>query len=120
MKSLIKIMLIIFMLLPVTVSYAGDVCFTLQWDPPTTNVDGSVCNDLDHYIVYWGASSGQYNNSSAPIAHPTTSYSSCFPPGKYYFVVTAVDTSNNESPYSNEVIKDLLDNVSCQGPVNLR
>ncbi len=61
-------------------------------------------NDLDHYTLYYGTTSGVYTVSqvyqktitSATIYGLTTNTT-------YYFVLTATNTSNKESAYSNEV-----------------
>jgi len=78
---------------------AGDV--TLAWDAVSaTNLDG--------YKVYYGTSPAVY---FTPIAVPETQTtytvpSSNFQPGQiYYFAVTAYDSLENESGYSNEVSK---------------
>ncbi len=89
----------------------------LFWDAPTTNADGTSLYDLAGYKVYWGKSSGNYTNSVIAdrcYSCPTGSGGSgsdweCVailePNTTYYFVVTAYDTSANESAYSNEVSK---------------
>jgi len=78
----------------------------LLWDAPTTNADGTALTDLAGYKIYYGASPGSY--SIVVDVGNTTSYDfTNLPTGTYYFVITAYDTSNNESSYSNEVIKTL-------------
>lgn len=73
---------------------------TLTWD-------ASGESDLDHYIVYWGATSGDYSNNSGDIGL-VTEYSVEIPDDDqvYYFAITAVDESGLESDFSNEVSTD--------------
>ena len=70
---------------------------TISWNANTEP-------DMASYNVYRGTTSGVYTSHNT-ITHPTTSF---FPPDllvdtRYFFVVTAVDTSANESANSNEV-----------------
>jgi hypothetical protein len=60
--------------------------------------------NLDHYVVYWGTSSGNYSMSEI-IPSNTTSHSvtGLATDTRYYFTVTAVDVSDNESTVSREV-----------------
>ncbi len=78
---------------------------TISWDAPGTNEDGTPLTDLVGYNVYYGPSPGNYTQT-IDIGNYTT-VSIDLPSGTYYFVVTAYDTSGNESSYSNEVIKSL-------------
>jgi hypothetical protein len=81
---------------------------TLSWNAPTQNTDGSPYNDAAGYRIYWGTSQGNYTNShtlsgvglQTYVVEPLT-------PGTWYFVVTAFDTSGNESGYSNVANKTL-------------
>ena len=70
---------------------------TLTWDPNSES-------DLSHYIVYWGLSSDNYSENSGDIGL-VTEYSVDIPDDgqTYFFAVTAVNTSDLESDYSNEV-----------------
>ncbi len=86
-------------------SQAGQA--TLTWDANTEA-------DLAGYKVYYGTSPSSYN-TSINIGNVTT-YSLTLNDGAtYYFAVTAYDTSNNESGYSNKVSKSL--GVTNQPPV---
>jgi Bacterial Ig-like domain len=67
--------------------------------------------DFSGYRVYYGTAPGTYLQAvgTGIYAGNTTSYTV---PGltsgtRYYFAVTAIDGSGNESPYSNEVFKDI-------------
>ena len=79
---------------------------TLTWNAPTTNADGSPLTDLAGYKIYYGTSSGNYS-VSVDVRNVTTYTVDSLSSGKYYFAVTAYDTSNNESGYSNEVSKQI-------------
>jgi len=64
-------------------SYALDV--TLEWDANTQP-------DLDHYVVFWGTSSGIYTTNSGNIDSQTTySATGLFDGTTYYFAVKAYD-----------------------------
>jgi hypothetical protein len=88
---------------------AGSV--TLTWEGPTTNADSvnSPLADLAGYRVYMSTTAGSYGsipastvNASAPGATQQSTIAS-LAAGRYYFVVTASDTSGNESVVSNEI-----------------
>ena len=85
---------------------------TLAWDAPTTNTDGSPLNpatDLSQYKIYYGTASLTYTTVVNVINPGTTTISQTLnlSPGTYYFSVTTVDTSGQESSYSNEVMKTI-------------
>ncbi|OFZ10703.1 MAG: hypothetical protein A2Z20_12700 [Bdellovibrionales bacterium RBG_16_40_8] len=81
----------------------GDLV-TLTWDAPTTNTDGSPLSDLAGYKVYYGGQSKVYATTIDTADMVNNSYGiSGLAPNTYYFAVTAYDSSNNESDYSNEV-----------------
>lgn len=90
----------------------------LTWDSPTTNADGTPLTDLARYRLYWGTVSGTYTNSfdvptCVACPAPTNPINEVFCLGSFprgqtlYLAVTAIDTSNNESAYSNEVFKTM-------------
>ena len=77
----------------------------LAWDPPTSP-------DVDGYRVYYGIASRTYG---APInvGNVTTYTLNGLSSGViYYIAVTAYDTANNESDYSNEVSGQITETVS--------
>lgn len=82
---------------------------TLSWAPPTQREDLSTLNtnELSGFKIYYGTSSGVYAQS-VTINNPNqTSYEiNNLGNGRYYFVITALDSDGNESTYSNEAIKD--------------
>jgi trimeric autotransporter adhesin len=79
---------------------------TIFWDAPTTNADGTVLTDLAGYRIYYGTSPGDYP-SNIDVGNVTTYVFSNLAAGTYYLVITAYDTSGNESSYSNEISKTL-------------
>lgn len=98
MKKILALTLCL-LILPCLVM-AADV--NLSWDAPTTNEDGTPLTDLSGYKVYYGNLSGEYNNTE-DVGNLTTYKVTNLGDGEWYFVVTAYDTSGNESAYSNEV-----------------
>ena len=95
------------------------VCVDFQ--PPTENTDGSPLTDLAGYKIYYGFAARAYG---APIDLPdptATSFTGTADgvfvipnPGPnggvvpVYVAMTALDSSGNESAYSNEVLKDAV------------
>lgn len=72
---------------------------TFEWNANTEH-------DLDHYVVYWGTSSGgPYPEKSSDIPKDTTTYqlTSLAENTKHYFVVRAVDNQGNESADGEEI-----------------
>ncbi len=76
----------------------------VSWDPNTET-------DISHYNFYQVYQGDYKRINKGPIRHPTTTYT--FVPkvtdefdGPLCFVVTAVDTSGNESDYSDTVCVD--------------
>jgi hypothetical protein len=77
----------------------------LRWQAPTQNVDGTPLTDLAGYVIYWGSSSRNYTGSQTINSSTVTQWEATVAPGTYYFAMTAFDAENNESSYSNEVLK---------------
>ena len=77
---------------------------TLNWWP-----NGEP--NLDHYVVYWGTSSGSYTSSTI-VSRDITNYEiiGLSSGTKYYFVITAVDDQGDESAFSREVYWKKYDN----------
>jgi hypothetical protein len=70
---------------------------TLDWDP-------SSMPNLDHYVLYWGTSSGNYSMSEVIPSDTTTHRVTGLAANtRYYFTVSAVDVDDNESTVSREV-----------------
>lgn len=78
---------------------------TLSWDSPTANADGTPLTDLAGFKVYYGTSSGNYNNF-IDVGNVSSYTLDNIPPGTTtYFAITAYDTEGNESIFSNETNK---------------
>ena len=80
---------------------------SLTWDAPLTNADDSPLTDLAGYQVYWGTTSAAYE-TPVDVGDVTEYTVDGLDSGaRYYFSVTAYDTSGNESAFSNEASKDI-------------
>ncbi len=71
---------------------------TLRWNANTEP-------DLDHYRVYYGTSPGLYSVFDQIVALTTVTLSGLKDGVPYYFAITAVDNSGNESGFSTELTK---------------
>jgi len=83
---------------------AASALTTLAWDAVSHP-------SLSGYRVYFGTASGTYLQPPGQGIN-VGNVTSFTVPGlssgiRYFFAVTAFDTSNNESTYSNEVFKDI-------------
>ncbi len=80
----------------------------LIWEAPTTNSDGTPLTDLAGYKIYYRTSSGSYGTPINVSDENATNYTvDGISSDRWCFVVTAYDTSRNESNYSNEVCTDI-------------
>lgn len=77
----------------------------LRWQAPSENVDGTPLTDLAGFTIYWGSTSRSYTGSQTINSPTATEWEATVPMGEYYFAMTAFDSENNESGYSNEVLK---------------
>jgi hypothetical protein len=85
---------------------------TLSWYAPTTYTDGSALLDLKEYRVYFSTSPDPYSTGSyfsVPASTTSVKVRDIIPvgTGTYYFVITAVDSTDTESDPSNVAIKSL-------------
>jgi chitodextrinase len=84
---------------------------TLSADTVTLQWDAVVFPTLSGYRVYYGTSAGSYQQPAGAgvDAGDVTTFTVTGLGGgaRYFFAVTAYDSSNNESGYSNEVFKDI-------------
>jgi hypothetical protein len=75
----------------------------LNWDPPTTNMNGTSLTNLAGYKVYMGTTTGNLTLLS-DVGNTTTYTVTNLPAGStVYFAVTAYDSTGNESDLSNLV-----------------
>ena len=84
------------------------MCVTMVWAVSTFTWDANTETDLAGYHLYRSATSGSYTLGSGwiadiPAGTETIDYE--VPEGTWYFVMTAYDTSGNESGTSNEVFQ---------------
>ena len=121
MKSLL-IALIIFITATACSAMPLKVKDTLMWDTVTTNTDGSLVDDLMGYRVYWRLPSGQYEDFFSTKVGNVTTVSirevAGSLKGSYCFVVTAMNNSNTESDFSNEICADFI--IKMNIPSNMR
>lgn len=101
-----RFLLVLILLLAFCIpAHGADVL--LGWEAPTTNVDGTPLTDLAGFTVYGATISDGYQNPLFNLDVGdviTTTVDVGDQEGvTLYFVVTAYDTSDNESDYSNEV-----------------
>ena len=102
---------ILCILLNANMLFAGTV--TLAWDVPTTNTDGTLLTDLAGYKVYYGTSSGSYNQS-IDVGNVTTYTLNLTDGTTYYFTVIVYNTVRSESMYSNEACRT-IGTTTCSG-----
>ncbi len=84
----------------VIVSAIGLVSVTLDWDPVTTNTNGSTINNLAGYKVSVGTASGNYGMTLNAGLNTTYNLSDLRVGSKYYAVVRAYNSSGKESANS--------------------
>ena len=101
-------------------AYAGEA--DLSWVGPTLNTDGTPYTDRGGFKVKYGQTAGAYPNvdtlnDPAATGHTVTGLTD----GAWYFVVTAFDTSGNESDNSGEAQKNVTgaDDVAPAPPTDL-
>src|SRR3989344_1782012 len=101
----------------------------LTWEGPITNKDGATLTALGGFKVYYGNSSGNYSTTinvgtatstttpctalqTPPCVTRTYTVTNLAENTTYYFAVTAYNTQNNESNFSNEVSKTITSSSS--------
>jgi hypothetical protein len=92
----------------VAITMSGNGTALVSWTPPTENTDGSVLTDLAGYKIYYGATSNNYTEVVSIDNPGLSSYQiNNLTAADWYFVVTAVNSSDVESSFSNEVSKTI-------------
>lgn len=89
------ILLLIFLLLSVNITYARTA--TIIW-----GCDNCTDEVIDYYILYWGESSRVYTNHQRTVELERVLTVTIPDEGVFYFAVTSIDKSGIESDYSNE------------------
>jgi len=86
---------------------------TLSWTAPTQNTDGTPLTDLAGFKIYQGNAPGDRAGAIYDIPDPalTTFVVEPLAEGSYCFVTTAYNALAVESDESNEVCKDVSDEV---------
>lgn len=89
---------------PGTESPAASSSVTLNWNSPSTRIDGSVMTteEVAGYKIHYGSSSGNYS-TVIDVGNVTSYTVDALTAGTYYFSVTAYDLNGNESPGSTEI-----------------
>jgi len=83
---------------------------TLSWTTPTEREDNTplAIIEISAYKIYYGTTSGQYNNNITINNNQATStLFENFATGTYYFAITTIDTDGRESQQSSEVQKTI-------------
>ena len=84
----------------------GNGTLSLSWQPPTENTDGSTLTNLKGYKIYYGTSSGSYDQTVTINNAGISSYViENLPAGTYYVAISAVSTNGAESDLSGEAHK---------------
>lgn len=84
----------------------GEKQFVISWQPPSKKVDGSDLTDLAGYRIYYGTRLGPGGYSQwvdVESALATSHLIENLATGTYYVAIVAVDSSGNESRFSNIV-----------------
>ena len=81
---------------------------TLHWSAPATRANGTPVGSLMGFRIYYGTASGAYSSSVyIPGAATSSATISRLGSGTWYFTVTSIDASGNESSLGYEVSKSL-------------
>jgi hypothetical protein len=93
---------------------------TLSWTPPTSYVDGSAlpASEITSYKIYYGQTNGGPYASSVTVAGSFTSaVISGLAAGTWYFVATTVASNGQESAFSAQVSKTVVNTAKPNPPV---
>ncbi len=90
----------------ITVTDASSGAASLEWTPPTQNIDGSALTNLAGYRIVYGASATQLTQTIQVANAGMSAYVvENLAPGTYYFAVRAYTSSGAESANSNVIAK---------------
>lgn len=116
---------ILFLLFIICAPYIQAADVSINWSPPTENVDGTPLTDLAGYKVYAGTSARDYQTSTpindASLTSAVVPIALTLMPGenRIFLAMTALDADGNESAYSNEISRliTVIDNIAPNAPV---
>jgi putative Ig domain-containing protein len=92
----------------IAVAQASMGSATLSWQAPTTRTDGTPLTNLDGYRIRYGTAVGSYPNMiDVANGSLTSAVISNLPPGTYYFVISAYDTTGAESSNAGPASKTI-------------
>ncbi|MEM1261941.1 MAG: putative Ig domain-containing protein [Pseudomonadota bacterium] len=90
----------------IDVTLAANASLTVDWIPPTENVDGTPVAGLAGYKIFFGQQPGNYGNSVEVNSGGLNSYTiDNVTPGTWYVAMTATDVNGLESGLSSETSK---------------
>ena len=89
----------------VSVSALGSI--SISWRAPTQTVDGSPLTDLAGYRIYYGSASRNYLTIVELDDPMAQDYTFTAASGDYFVAMTALDSQDNESTYSNEILRSV-------------
>jgi len=84
---------------------SGPGRIALHWNAPTRNTDDTAIEDLAGYRIRYGTSSGVYTQSVEIGIATTTTIQNLTSGTIYFFTVSALNSSGEESDPSNEASK---------------
>lgn len=88
----------------INVNAVSDRSLTINWNPPTQNVDGSAIVGLSGFKIFYGQTPGNYPNVINVNDGGLTSYTiDNLLPGTWYLAMTATATNGLESALSYEI-----------------
>ena len=89
----------------VSIEDKGDGTALVSWHPPTENEDGTTLMDLAGYRIYYGNSTGNYDNTITIDIGMSSYLIESLSESDWYFAMTAFNSLGIESVYSEEVYK---------------
>ena len=87
----------------VSIEDKGDGTALVSWHPPTENEDGTTLMDLAGYRIYYGNSTGNYDNTITIDIGMSSYLIESLSESDWYFAMTAFNSLGIESVYSVEV-----------------
>lgn len=92
----------------IAVEPIGTTSFTVFWNAPTTNEDGSALTDLSGYLIHYGTATNTYTETIVIDSPGILSYViENMTPGTYYLAMTSKNANGIESVYSGELVFEI-------------